>query len=135
MAVKNTEKVDSRVNRPVKTWMTRVLCWEVWVSRRMEPRGEGGSKQRFAGGSIVCHFAPEVLGNDSGGTYDFLRSVWLVLLVLGLWDTVIDLVVGLVDLIPVVVDITYPTRNLVGEDGLAGLLKFPNVSCIDPSSV
>ena len=81
----------------------------------MEPCREGGSKQRFAGGSIVCHFAPEVLGYDSGGTYDFLRSVWSVLLVLGLWDTVVDLVVGLVDLIPVVVDISFPTRNLVGE--------------------
>ena len=101
----------------------------------MEPRREGGSKQRFAGGSIVCHFVPEVLGYDSGGADDFLRCIWLVLLVLGLWDIIVNLVVGIVDLVPLVVDISFPTGNSMGENSLTGLLEFPRVSRIYPSSV
>ena len=58
-----------------------------------------------------------------------------MLLVLCLRDTIVDLVVGLVDLISVVMDIGCPGWDLVGRDGLAGLQKFPIVSCLDPSFV
>ena len=58
-----------------------------------------------------------------------------MLRVLGLGDIVVNLVVGIVNLVPVVVDISFPTGNSMREKGLVGLLEFPRVSCIYPSSV
>ena len=52
-----------------------------------------------------------------------------------LGDFVVNLVVCLVNLVPVVVDVDFPVGHAVGEKGLVGLLKLLLISCIYPSSV
>ena len=55
--------------------------------------------------------------------------------VVGLRDVVVNLVVCIVNLVPVVVGVRLPTGNAVGEKGLVGLLELLRISCIYPSSV
>ena len=52
-----------------------------------------------------------------------------------LGDFIVNLVVCLVNLVPVVVDVDFPVGHAVGEKGLVGLLKLLRISCIYPSSV
>ena len=66
---------------------------------------------------------------------DILRGVWMVFCVLSLRNAVVDLVVGVVELVPVVVDVRFPFGNVLVKKGFVGLCELLWVPGVNPAPV
>ena len=55
--------------------------------------------------------------------------------VLCLRDLVVNLMVGFVELVPVMVDVGVPLGNILAEKGLVGLRELLRFPCVDPAPV
>ena len=55
--------------------------------------------------------------------------------VLCLRNLVVNLMVGFVELVPVMVDVCFPLGNIMAEKGLVGLRKLFRFPCVNPAPV
>ena len=101
----------------------------------MKPRTTSGCEECPSDCSVVTNISSEVLGDGLRSGDHSLRCVGLVLCVFMMRDVVANLVVGFVELVPVMMDVSFPLGNTMLEKGLVGFCELFRLPCVYPAPV